>query len=119
MLFFPVERRKKILPSSLVVLYGNLKYDWPSVVRTFTCVIIYPHLFLVSHFYDGDIQVFEFLEDISNSLADSATIELSMLKDLKVRMFFIFPSGLVYFMADCFLSYAGSEKRGRRLPIWS
>lgn len=82
-------------------------------------MIIYPHLFLVAHFCDGDIQVFEFLEDISNSLADSATIELSMLKDLKVRMFFIFPSGLVYFMADCFLSYAGSEKRGRRLSIWS
>lgn len=51
-------------------------------------MIIYPHLFLVAHFCDGDIQVFEFLEDISNSLADSATIELSMLKDLKVRMFF-------------------------------
>ncbi|KAK9934450.1 hypothetical protein M0R45_021595 [Rubus argutus] len=39
-------------------------------------------------------KVFEFLEDISNSLADSATIELSMLKDLKKKEEGDYPFGV-------------------------
>lgn len=65
------------------------------------------------------IQVFEFLEDISNSLTGAATMELSMLKDLKVRISFLVPTGLICFMADCVLSYVVSEKRGRRPSIWN
>lgn len=63
------------------------------------------------------IQVFEFLENISDSLTDLAAKELASLKDLKVssvsQMFF-------HNMVSCHLlgSFETSEARGRRKSIW-
>lgn len=62
---------------------------------------------LMGHFWGcfHCLQVFEFLEDISASLTDLATRELSILKDLKVRVYacFLFP-------ASPFVPYPSSEK---------
>lgn len=115
--FILLKALKDVL-SSLVVFDGNQKFDCASVVRTFTFVITY-HTCFFSSFMIWWFQVYAFLEDISNSLANSATMELSMLKDLKVRMIFVCPFGLAYFMADSVLSFVKLEKRGRRFSIWS
>lgn len=87
--------------------------------------VLFPEI-LVTKLVFLSNQVFEFLEDISASLNDMATRELTMLKDLKVE--YLRPifscANFICLHVICLMFLISwcldvSEGRGRRTSIWN